>query len=103
MMKHASKQRPRKDEREIAIEKEARSYALEGMIVATQILTLICVLKHNPAWKAGLALLFIGGAAEFWSLYKQYDEEDYSAAYKKVGIFLMLVGAVLYGWFAITA
>lgn len=87
MMKQPPRQRPRKDERELAIEKEARSYALEGMIVATQILTLICVLKHNSAWKAGLALLFIGGAAEFWSLYKQYDEEDYRTAYKKVGIF----------------
>lgn len=103
MMKQPPLQRPRKDEREMAIEKEARSYALEGMIVATQILTLICVIKHNPAWKAGLALLFIGGAAEFWSLYKQYDEEDYRMAYKKVGIFLALVGAILYGWFAVTA
>ena len=53
MMKQPPRQRPRKDEREMAIEKEARSYALEGMIVATQILTLICVIKHNPAWKAG--------------------------------------------------
>ena len=103
MMKQPPRQRLRKDEREMAIEKEARSYAQEGMIFATQILTLICVIKHNPAWKAGLALLFIGGAAEFWSLYKQYDEEDYRKAYKKVGIFLALVGAILYGWFAVTA
>lgn len=31
-MKQPPRQRLRKDERELAIEKEARSYALEGMI-----------------------------------------------------------------------
>ena len=41
MMKHASKQRPRKDERELAIEKEARSYALEGRITAQRIKRLV--------------------------------------------------------------
>lgn len=91
MMKHASKQRPRKDEREMAIEKEARSYALEGMIVATQILTLICVLKHNPAWKAGLAVIFFAVAGKLWAMGEAYEERAYQKA--------SLVAGGIGGWF----
>lgn len=102
-MKQSTRRRPYKDEREVAIEKEARSYALEGMLVATQFLTIICVIKQNSAWKAGLALLFIGAAAEFWSLYKQYGEEDYRTIYKKIGLFFAVIGVIFYVWFAIEA
>ena len=65
-MKQPPRARPYKDERDIYIEQQARSFALEGMLVASQILTFICLLKHNPAWKAGLALLFIGAALYVW-------------------------------------
>lgn len=102
-MKRPPRQRPWKDERDTMIETQARSHALEGMIVATQILTLICILKHNPAWRAGLALLFIGAAAEFWSLAKQYEGDVYGAAYRKVGIVAAVIGSGLYLWFAIVA
>lgn len=44
-----SKQRPIKDERDKQIETNAKSYALEWVTAVTQILTIICIVKGNPA------------------------------------------------------
>ena len=60
-MKQPSQQRPVKDERDKQIDMQAKSHALEYMIAATQILTIMCLLKGNPAWKGSLSLLFFGG------------------------------------------
>ncbi|MCI6813414.1 MAG: hypothetical protein SOX11_10355 [Lachnospiraceae bacterium] len=40
--------------------------ALEIVVAATQVLTVICILKGNSAWKGSLALLFIGAAAKLF-------------------------------------
>ena len=42
--------RPYKDERDREIQTKSESHALEFVVAATQILTVICLLKGNPAW-----------------------------------------------------
>ena len=61
-MKQPPRQRPYKDERDEQIETHSRSAALDFVVAATQILTIMCLIKGNSAWKGSLALLFIGGA-----------------------------------------
>ena len=38
--------------------------ALEIVVAATQVLTVICILKGNSAWKGRVALVCIGAAAK---------------------------------------
>lgn len=65
-MKQPPRQRPYKDERDEQIETHSRSAALDFVVAATQILTIMCLIKGNPAWKGSLALLFIGGAVSLF-------------------------------------
>lgn len=65
-MKQPPKQRPIKDERGEQIDVEAKSYALEYVVAATQVLTIMCLIKGNPAWKGSLSLLFFGVAFLIW-------------------------------------
>ena len=65
-MKQPPRQRPVKDERDEQIDTHSKSEALDFMIAATQVLTIMCLIKGNPAWKGSLALLFIGGAARLF-------------------------------------
>ena len=58
-MKQPLRQRPVKDERDEQIDTHSKSEALDFMIAATQVLTIMCLIKGNPAWKGSLALLFI--------------------------------------------
>ena len=48
-MKQPPKQRPVKDERDEQIDTHSKSEALDFMIAATQILTIMCLIKGNPA------------------------------------------------------
>ena len=66
-MKQPPRERPIKDERDNEIEVHAKSYALEWMTAATQILTVICLVKGNPAWKGTLSLLFSASPLLFCS------------------------------------
>lgn len=97
-MRQAPKQRPAKDERDKQIDVQAKSYSLEYMIAATQILTIMCFMKGNPAWKGSLSLLFFGAAFGLFYKYQQYTEKPYH----QVGIFLLLIGIALLIWFGIT-
>lgn len=97
-MKQPPKQRPVKDERDEQIDCHSKSTALEFVIAATQILTIMCLLKGNSAWKGSLALLFIGAAACLFYKYDQYKEKPYI----QVGIGLGLIGIALFIWFGIT-
>ncbi len=63
-------QRPFKDERDEQIDTRSKSMALDFMIAATQVLTVICLIKGNPAWKGSFFLLFIGGATQFFYKYE---------------------------------
>lgn len=97
-MKQPPRQRPMKDERDEQIDVHAKSYALEFMTAATQVLTIMCLVKGNPAWKGSLSLLFFGAAFALFYKYQQYTEKPY----RQVGVFLLLVGIALLIWFGIT-
>ena len=97
-MKQPPKQRPFKDERDEQIDTSFKSAALDFVITATQVLTVMCLIKGNPAWKGSLALLFIGGAARLFYKYDKYEEKPYI----QVGIGLGLIGVALFVWFGIT-
>lgn len=97
-MKQPPKQRPFKDERDEQIDTSSKSAALDFVITATQVLTVMCLIKGNPAWKGSLALLFIGGAARLFYKYDKYEEKPYI----QVGIGLGLIGLALFIWFGIT-
>lgn len=56
-------QRPLKDERDEQIETRSRSHSLDFVVAATQILTIMCIIKGNSAWKGSLSLLFFGECA----------------------------------------
>ena len=97
-MKQPPKQRPFKDERDEQIDTSSKSAALDFVITATQVLTVMCLIKGNLAWKGSLALLFIGGAARLFYKYDKYEEKPYI----QVGIGLGLIGVALFVWFGIT-
>ncbi|MFR8537607.1 MAG: DUF6442 family protein [Lacrimispora saccharolytica] len=97
-MKQPPRQRPVKDERDEQIDTHSKSEALDFMIAATQVLTIMCLIKGNPAWKGSLALLFIGGAARLFYKYDKYEEKPYI----QVGIVLGLIGVALFILFGIT-
>ena len=46
-MKQPPRQRPYKDERDEQIETHSRSAALDFVVAATQILTIMCLIKGN--------------------------------------------------------
>ena len=48
------------DERDEQIDMQAKVYSLEYVIAVTQILTIMCLIKGNSAWKGSLSLLFFG-------------------------------------------
>ncbi|MGI6029343.1 MAG: DUF6442 family protein [Candidatus Heteroscillospira sp.] len=97
-MKQAPRQRPIKDERDEQIDIHAKVYSLEYIIAATQVLTVMCLIKGNSAWKGSLSLLFFGAAFGLFYKYQQYTEKPY----RQVGAVLLLVGIVLMIWFGIT-
>ena len=90
--------RPVKDERDQLIETSARSHALEWVTAVTQILTIICIVKGNPAWKGTLSILFFGIGFTLIYKFEQYREKPY----KLVGLVSLLVGIGLLLCFGIT-
>ena len=70
-MKQPPRQRPVKDERDEQIDVHSKSYALEWMVTITQILTIICIFKGNPAWRGTLSLLFFGIAFALFYKFKE--------------------------------
>ncbi len=97
-MKQPPRQRPVKDERDEQIDLQAKSHSLEYVIAATQILTIMCLIKGNPAWKGSLSLLFFGVAFGLFYKYQQYTEKPY----RQVGVVFLIIGILLLVWFGIT-
>ena len=85
-------QRPVKNECDKQIETRSRSHALDFVAAAAQILTIMCIVKGNPAWKGSLSLLFFGYK------YDEYKEKTYFI----IGIVLGIIGTALLIWFGIT-
>lgn len=97
-MKKSQRKAPIKDERDKQIDLQAKNSALEYMIGATQVLTVICLIKGNPAWKGSLSLLFFGAAFTLFYKYQQHIEKPY----RLVGIIFLVIGIALLIWFGIT-
>ena len=97
-MKQPSRQRPVKDERDEQIDVQAKSHALEYIVTATQILTIMCLIKGNSAWKGSLSLLFFGVSFGLFYKYQQYKERPYLY----VGAAFLIVGIALMIWFGTT-
>lgn len=98
MMKQPPGQRPIKDERDEQIDAQAKVHSLECVITAAQVLTIMCLIKGNPAWKGSLSLLFFGIAFGLFYKYQQYMEKPY----RQVGVVFLLIGIGLLAWFGIT-
>lgn len=97
-MRKPPRQRPVKDERDEMIETRSKSYALESVAAVTQVFTIICLIKGNPAWIGSLSILFFALAFEMFYQHRQYDEKPY----KQVGTGSLMVGITLIVWFLIT-
>lgn len=97
-MEQLSKRTVTKDERDKQIEKAAKVYALEWMIALTQVLTIMCIIKKNPAWKGTLSILFFGVAFILFYEFKQYEAKPF----KQVGIVFLIIGIALLIWFGVT-
>ena len=95
-MTQANKRRhPVPDERDEQIDTRSKSNALDFMTAGSQILTILCLVKGNPAWKGSLALLFLGGAASLFYKFDKYEEKPYLG----VGCVLGVIGVALLIWF----
>ena len=97
-MRQPSPSRPVKDERDEQIDVQAKSYSLEYVTAATQILTFMCLIKGNSAWKGSLSLLFFGVAFALFYKYEKYTEKPY----RQVGVIFLIIGIALLVWFGIT-
>ena len=97
-MEQLSKRTVTIEERDKQIEKAAKVYALEWMIALTQVLTIMCIIKKNPAWKGTLSILFFGGAFILFYEFKQYEAKPF----KQVGIVFLIIGIALLIWFGVT-
>lgn len=98
MMKQSPRQKPIRDERDEQIEVQSKAHSLEYVLSATTILTVICLLKGNPAWKGSISLAFFEAAFEIFYKYKQYEEKLYFI----VGVLFLLGGIAFLAWFGFT-
>ena len=93
------KQNPRRpvyDERDREIDILSKGKALDLLAGCAELFTILCILKGNPAWMGGLALLLLGMAAGCWYRGEQYEE-------RPVRYVALLLGAAAVGlllWFA---
>ena len=81
-MKQPPRQRTIKDERDEKIGKDAKVYAFEWIIAITQVLTIMCIIKGNPAWKGTISILFFGVAFLLFYEFKQYEAKPFKQALK---------------------
>ncbi len=97
-MKQPPRQKFIMDERDEQIEVCSKAHSLECIFTAVTILTVMCLLKGNPAWKGSISLAFFGTAFELFYKYKQYEEKLLRIA----GVIFLVIGIVFLVWFGIT-
>lgn len=98
MMKEVAKDKRVKDERDEQINTDSKSMALDLMTAAAEILTIMCWIKGNSAWRGCLGVVCFGIAASLLYKYLAYQEKPYAW----IGILFGLIGAALFVWFGIT-
>ena len=84
-----------KDERDIQLEIQGRSWASELMIAVLELMMVVCLVKGDPAWKICLGTTFIGAGGVLGYLYKKYE----SKYVLWVAAAFALAGAALLAWF----
>ncbi len=97
-MKQQPKKRPIMDERDEQIEVQSKAHSMEYVTTIAMILTVMCLLKDNPAWKGSLSLAFFAAAFELFYKYQQYEEK----LYRNAAVFVLFIGVAFLGWFAVT-
>lgn len=94
-MEQPKEQRSVKDERDRQIEKESKSYAMEWVVAITQILTIMCLIKGDPAWKGTLSIMFFAVAFALFYQFRQYGEKPF----RLVGAVFLALGIGFLAWF----
>lgn len=97
-MKDFSKYRILKDERDEQIDTDSKSIAGDFVTTAVEILTIMCLIKGNSAWKGCLGVLCVSLSVRLLHKYLAYKEKPYVW----VGIIFGLIGIALFVWFGIT-
>lgn len=90
--------KPLKDERDEQIDTDSKSIALNFITTAVEILTIMCLIKGNSAWKGCLGVLCVSVAVVLLYKYLAYKEKPYAW----VSIIFALIGVALFVWFGIT-
>ena len=94
-MKQPPQQRLVKDERDEQIDVHSKSYALEWVVTITQILTIMCLIKGDPAWKGTLSIMFFAVAFALFYQFRQYGEKPF----RLVGAVFLALGIGFLAWF----
>ena len=97
-MKQPPRQTTKKHHPQQKKPKHPKLYAFEWIIAITQVLTIMCIIKGNPAWKGTISILFFGVAFLLFYEFKQYEAKPF----KQVGIVFLIIGIALLIWFGIT-
>lgn len=56
---------------------QAKSHALDVIITITELVTIVCFIKGNPAWRGGLGILLSSISTVFFYKYLQYHKKPY--------------------------
>ncbi len=97
-MTNFQKYRIIKDERDEQIDTYSKSISWHFVTTAVQILTAMCLIKGNSAWKGCIGVLCISLSVELLYKYLAYKEKLYAW----VGIISVLLGIAFFVWFGIT-
>lgn len=84
-----------KDERDIQLEKEAKSYASEWMVAIAEVFMIICLVKGSTAWRGFLSVALFGA---FFVMIKRYSF-DKDKPWLYVGIFFLIAALALGIWY----
>ncbi len=97
-MEKSSKYTILKDEKDDQINTDSKSISLNFVTTAAEILTVMCLIKGNSAWRGCLGVVCFGAAASLLYKYLAYRAKPYAW----VGAAFGLIGIALFVWFGIT-
>lgn len=88
-----------RDERDREVQASAQNRAGHAVLLVSQLLAAVCLLREDVSWMAFLSLSFVSGAVRFWAQYRC----DREAAYLVLGLLsgaaaaALLCGFLLWG------